>query len=173
VGDTGPDPVERAVVAAPGLGRLRPVARIRPFRRLWLVLGLSSLGDWLGLLAIALFASAQEAMAPKTCATAAATAAFRRHAASIASDQAVAGQLLALAQPEATGWPAVAQELRQMAGAAPRGIGPEATIDYEVCVFIHAFRTVHPAAAWSREERRRAGHWADRARAELSKVSSA
>ncbi len=33
--------------------------RIRPFRRLWLVLGLSSLGDWLGLLASAIFASAQ------------------------------------------------------------------------------------------------------------------
>ncbi|WP_084556805.1 MFS transporter [Hamadaea tsunoensis] len=32
---------------------------IRPFRRLWLVLGLSSLGDWLGLLAGAAFASAQ------------------------------------------------------------------------------------------------------------------
>jgi dTMP kinase len=35
------------------------VLAIRPFRRLWLVLGLSSLGDWLGLLATATFASAQ------------------------------------------------------------------------------------------------------------------
>ncbi|NUT37993.1 MAG: dTMP kinase [Hamadaea sp.] len=33
--------------------------RIRPFRRLWLVLGVASLGDWLGLLATATFASAQ------------------------------------------------------------------------------------------------------------------
>ncbi|GGJ95898.1 dTMP kinase [Pilimelia anulata] len=33
--------------------------RIRPFRRLWLVLGVASLGDWLGLLATAAFASAQ------------------------------------------------------------------------------------------------------------------
>lgn len=32
---------------------------VRPFRRLWLVLGLSALGDWLGLLASASFASAQ------------------------------------------------------------------------------------------------------------------
>lgn len=35
------------------------VVRIRAFRRLWLVLGLSALGDWLGLLATAVFASAQ------------------------------------------------------------------------------------------------------------------
>ncbi|MEV4701825.1 MFS transporter [Actinoplanes sp. NPDC049316] len=35
------------------------VMRVRPFRRLWLVLGLSSLGDWLGLLATSAFASAQ------------------------------------------------------------------------------------------------------------------
>ncbi len=33
--------------------------RIRPFRRLWLVLGAASLGDWLGLLATATFAAAQ------------------------------------------------------------------------------------------------------------------
>ncbi|MCW2504829.1 MAG: thymidylate kinase [Actinomycetia bacterium] len=33
--------------------------RIRPFRRLWIVLGLSSLGDWLGLLATTLFAQSQ------------------------------------------------------------------------------------------------------------------
>lgn len=38
---------------------LRALVRIRPFRRLWLVLGLSALGDWLGLLASAAFASAQ------------------------------------------------------------------------------------------------------------------
>ncbi|HEX6500409.1 MAG TPA: dTMP kinase [Micromonosporaceae bacterium] len=33
--------------------------RIRPFRRLWIVLGVSSLGDWLGLLATSIFASQQ------------------------------------------------------------------------------------------------------------------
>jgi MFS family permease len=44
---------------AVGLGGLSAVVRIRPFRRLWLVLGLSALGDWLGLLAAAAFASAQ------------------------------------------------------------------------------------------------------------------
>lgn len=33
--------------------------RIRPFRRLWLVLGAASLGDWLGLLATATFAANQ------------------------------------------------------------------------------------------------------------------
>ena len=42
-----------------GLHGLVSVVGIRPFRRLWLVLGLSSLGDWLGLLATATFASAQ------------------------------------------------------------------------------------------------------------------
>jgi dTMP kinase len=35
------------------------VLRIRPFRRLWLVLGAASFGDWIGLLATALFASSQ------------------------------------------------------------------------------------------------------------------
>jgi len=38
---------------------LRSVLRIRPFRRLWLVLSVASFGDWLGLLATALFASQQ------------------------------------------------------------------------------------------------------------------
>jgi dTMP kinase len=35
------------------------VLRIRPFRRLWLVLGLASFGDWIGLLATGIFAAAQ------------------------------------------------------------------------------------------------------------------
>jgi len=42
-----------------GLPALLGILRIRPFRRLWLVLGLASLGDWLGLLATALFAQSQ------------------------------------------------------------------------------------------------------------------
>jgi dTMP kinase len=33
--------------------------RIRPFRRLWIVLGVASLGDWLGLLATSVFAATQ------------------------------------------------------------------------------------------------------------------
>jgi dTMP kinase len=44
---------------ASGLTEIRAVLRITPFRRLWLVLGLSSLGDWLGLLATVLFAANQ------------------------------------------------------------------------------------------------------------------
>jgi dTMP kinase len=44
---------------ASGLSEIRGVLRIRPFRRLWVVLGLSSLGDWLGLLATTLFAANQ------------------------------------------------------------------------------------------------------------------
>jgi hypothetical protein len=36
-------------VPVTGSAQIRAVLRIRPFRRLWLVLGLSSLGDWLGL----------------------------------------------------------------------------------------------------------------------------
>jgi dTMP kinase len=35
------------------------VLRIRPFRRLWLVLGVASFSDWLGLLATSIFAAAQ------------------------------------------------------------------------------------------------------------------
>jgi dTMP kinase len=38
---------------------LAEVVHRRPFRRLWLVLGLPSLGDWLGLLATSSFASEQ------------------------------------------------------------------------------------------------------------------
>jgi dTMP kinase len=38
---------------------LKAILRIRPFRRLWVTLGLSAMGDWLGLLATALFASSQ------------------------------------------------------------------------------------------------------------------
>src|SRR5690348_6059025 len=42
-----------------GFAELKAILRIRPFRRLWAVLGLSSLGDWLGLLAASTFAAAQ------------------------------------------------------------------------------------------------------------------
>jgi dTMP kinase len=42
-----------------GAAALRSVMRIRPFRRLWIVLGVASFGDWLSLLATALFASSQ------------------------------------------------------------------------------------------------------------------
>lgn len=42
-----------------GVTDLKAVLRIRPFRRLWLVLGLSATGDWLGLLAMSLFAASQ------------------------------------------------------------------------------------------------------------------
>jgi len=48
-----------AQVDLSGVGALRAVLRIRPFRRLWIVLGVASFGDWLGLLATSLFASAQ------------------------------------------------------------------------------------------------------------------
>jgi dTMP kinase len=40
-----------------GVAELKAILRIRPFRRLWAVLGLSSLGDWLGLLATSTFAA--------------------------------------------------------------------------------------------------------------------
>jgi dTMP kinase len=42
-----------------GFAELKAILRVRPFRRLWAVLGLSSLGDWLGLLATANFAAGQ------------------------------------------------------------------------------------------------------------------
>ncbi|HEX5598187.1 MAG TPA: dTMP kinase, partial [Micromonosporaceae bacterium] len=42
-----------------GFNALRSVLRIRPFRRLWLVLSAASLGDWLGLLATSIFAADQ------------------------------------------------------------------------------------------------------------------
>lgn len=55
---TAPPPPPTAVDLS-GSAALKAILRIRPFRRLWLVLGLSSLGDWLGLLASAIFASNQ------------------------------------------------------------------------------------------------------------------
>lgn len=42
-----------------GLPSLVTILRIRPFRRLWIVLGVASLGDWLGLLATSIFAAQQ------------------------------------------------------------------------------------------------------------------
>ncbi|TWH67958.1 thymidylate kinase [Micromonospora olivasterospora] len=42
-----------------GAAAIRSVLRIRPFRRLWLVLGAASFGDWLGLLATSVFAASQ------------------------------------------------------------------------------------------------------------------
>ncbi|MBV1851916.1 dTMP kinase [Catellatospora sp. NEAU-YM18] len=55
------EPFPAAVAQADlnGGAELRAILRIRPFRRLWLVLSVASLGDWLGLLATATFASAQ------------------------------------------------------------------------------------------------------------------
>jgi dTMP kinase len=51
--------VPRSVPDTTGLGALKAVLRVRAFRRLWAVLGLSSLGDWLGLLATSTFAADQ------------------------------------------------------------------------------------------------------------------
>nr|WP_245563594.1 dTMP kinase [Longispora albida] len=48
-----------AQVDLSGGAELRSILRIRPFRRLWMVLSVSSFGDWLGLLATALFAASQ------------------------------------------------------------------------------------------------------------------
>jgi len=48
-----------AAVDLSGFAELRAILRIRPFRRLWLVLGLTSLADWLGLLATSIFAAEQ------------------------------------------------------------------------------------------------------------------
>src|SRR5256885_8618705 len=40
-------PSQAAQVDLSGFAELKAILRIRPFRRLWAVLGLSSLGDWL------------------------------------------------------------------------------------------------------------------------------
>jgi dTMP kinase len=59
-----PSDTERAVdhQADPsGMVAQRALLRIRPFRRLWIVLGVASLGDWLGLLATSIFAAQQVA----------------------------------------------------------------------------------------------------------------
>ena len=58
----GPPQLPAGAAAAPqlsGAAELAAILRIRPFRRLWLVLGAASFGDWLGLLATATFAAAQ------------------------------------------------------------------------------------------------------------------
>jgi len=48
---------EAAPVSPSGYAAIRAVLRIRPFRRLWLVLSAASFGDWLGLLATSIFAA--------------------------------------------------------------------------------------------------------------------
>jgi dTMP kinase len=53
---------ERAAAARSdptGWSALRSILKIRAFRRLWIVLGIASLGDWLGLLATSIFAQQQ------------------------------------------------------------------------------------------------------------------
>jgi dTMP kinase len=52
-------PSAASQVELSGIAELKAILRIRPFRRLWAVLGLSSLGDWLGLLATSTFAAGQ------------------------------------------------------------------------------------------------------------------
>lgn len=55
-----PDPQAAAAATdSSGIAAIRSVLRIRPFRRLWIVLGAASFGDWLGLLATSVFAAAQ------------------------------------------------------------------------------------------------------------------
>ena len=56
---SGPTSAESAERPLSGVAELRTILRIRAFRRLWLVLGLSALGDWLGLLATSTFAAEQ------------------------------------------------------------------------------------------------------------------
>jgi dTMP kinase len=59
-GDATPAaPASGAQLERSGYQALRSVLRIRPFRRLWLVLGAASFGDWLGLLATSIFAATQ------------------------------------------------------------------------------------------------------------------
>lgn len=55
------DPALETVAAPPvaDLSSVKAVLHITQFRRLWLTLGLSSIGDWLGLLATSLFAADQ------------------------------------------------------------------------------------------------------------------
>ncbi|WJK42036.1 dTMP kinase [Solwaraspora sp. WMMA2056] len=57
--DAPPADQAAAPVDLSGLPALRSVLRIRPFRRLWLVLSVASFSDWLGLLATSVFAAAQ------------------------------------------------------------------------------------------------------------------
>jgi dTMP kinase len=54
-----PGPGSASPADRSGAAAIRSVLRIRPFRRLWIVLGAASFGDWLGLLATSVFAAAQ------------------------------------------------------------------------------------------------------------------
>ena len=59
-GGAQPEPRKGAgepAVDLSGLGALKSVLRVRPFRRLWIVLSVAALSDWLGLLATAIFAT--------------------------------------------------------------------------------------------------------------------
>ncbi len=56
-GTGAPSPEGGAPVDLSGVNAARAVLRIRPFRRLWLVLSLAALADWVGILATAIFAT--------------------------------------------------------------------------------------------------------------------
>ncbi len=61
-GQPGPSASGAQATAQPdhsGYAAIRSVLRIRPFRRLWIVLGAASFGDWFGLLATSVFAASQ------------------------------------------------------------------------------------------------------------------
>ncbi|WP_233514025.1 MFS transporter, partial [Micromonospora craterilacus] len=58
-GPSGPPGAPAGQADLTGYGAIRSVLRIRPFRRLWIVLGAASFGDWFGLLATSVFAAAQ------------------------------------------------------------------------------------------------------------------
>ncbi|GIJ49946.1 hypothetical protein Val02_68320 [Virgisporangium aliadipatigenens] len=104
-----------------------------------------------------------DAMAPyEECHGCAHRCAFRQQAESIMSDRAAARELVGLSPK----WPALATKLAELAGPVP-GDAPDATTDYRVCVFIHAFRAAYPPHRWSAEGRARAVRWTDRVRREL------
>ncbi len=58
-GPPGPPGPSAGQADLTGYSAIRSVLRIRPFRRLWIVLGAASFGDWFGLLATSVFAAAQ------------------------------------------------------------------------------------------------------------------
>lgn len=92
---------------------------------------------------------------------------FRRQAESIVANGDVAAGIVSMSEPDQGGWPAVAHALRQLSDESPRQAESDGDTDFQTCIFIHAFRNRFPASAWTKDDRRRAIGWADRARKEL------
>lgn len=102
--------------------------------------------------------------------------AFRRRAESVVASGETAKDLVDLGLTSNGGYQAIARRLGNLlpdiSSGASNSASRQALEDYRVCVFIHAFRAIHPPGKWTDHGRRRAITWADRVRRQVGNLSS-